>query len=48
MNDQTHKATLEENIYEQRFRMLMKLIRIDQMLKGAKITHKKIPDNGQS
>ena len=29
------------NIYEQRFEMLMKLIRIDKMLKSAKITHKK-------
>jgi len=29
------------NIYEQRFEMLMKLIRIDRMLKSAKITHKK-------
>lgn len=29
------------NIYEQRFEMLMKLMRIDRMLKSAKITHKK-------
>jgi hypothetical protein len=30
------------NIYEQRFEKLMMLIRIDKMLKSAKITHKKI------
>lgn len=29
------------NIYEQRFLLMMKLIKIDQMLKGAKVTHKK-------
>ncbi len=30
------------NIYEQRFEKLMMLIRIDKMLKSAKVTHKKI------
>jgi hypothetical protein len=48
MNEEQQEQQLEENIYEQRFRMLMKLIRIDRMLKGAKITHKKIPDHGPS
>ena len=33
------KDNSELNIYEQRFEMLMKLIRIDRMLKSAKITH---------
>jgi hypothetical protein len=28
------------NVYEQRFEMLMKLIRIDRMLRSAKIVHK--------
>jgi hypothetical protein len=27
------------NVYEQRFEMLMKLIRIDKMLRSAKIVH---------
>jgi hypothetical protein len=35
------KGNKDLNIYEQRFEMLMKLIRIDKMLKSAKITHKK-------
>lgn len=29
------------NLYEQRFHMLMKLIRIDRMLKGARIIEAK-------
>ncbi|HVD97887.1 MAG TPA: hypothetical protein VNB90_06755 [Cytophagaceae bacterium] len=29
------------NIYEKRFLLMMKMIKIDKMLKGAKITHKK-------
>lgn len=29
----------EKNIYEKRFELLMKLIRINNMLKGAKIIH---------
>jgi hypothetical protein len=31
--------TLPLNVYEKRFLLLMKLVRIDQMLKNAKITH---------
>jgi hypothetical protein len=36
-----NKKVSEINIYEQRFFMLMKLIRIDKMLKSAKIIHQK-------
>ncbi len=32
------------NIYEERFEKLMRLIRIDRMLKSATITHQKITD----
>jgi hypothetical protein len=35
------KAKTEHlNVYEQRYLMLMKLIKIGKMLKNAKITHK--------
>ena len=37
-NTSNQKAS---NVYEQRFIMLMKLIRIDRMLKSAKIVHPK-------
>jgi len=30
------------NVYEQRFRMLMKLIRLNRMLSKAEIKHKKL------
>ncbi len=35
------KINTPKNIYEQRFLMLMKLIRIDRMLKSAKIVKPK-------
>lgn len=35
------KINTSKNIYEQRFQMLMKLIRIDKMLKSAKIINPK-------
>ncbi len=30
------------NVYEKRFLLMMKMIKIDQMLKSAEITHKKM------
>ena len=32
------------NIYEKRFLMMMKMIKIDRMLKSAKIIHTKMPE----
>ncbi len=32
------------NIYGKRFLMMMKMIKIDRMLKSAKITHTKMPE----
>ena len=40
-----HPITSENlNIYEKRFLLMMKMIKIDQMLKSAKITHKKMAE----
>jgi hypothetical protein len=41
MNSQSNKIVTESSneIYYKRFKMLMKLIRIDKMLKNAKIVH---------
>lgn len=33
----SHEKSQELNIHEQRFKMLMKLIRIDRMMKNAEI-----------
>ncbi len=38
------KTPEQLNIYEKRFLLMMKMIKIDQMLKSAKITHKKMPE----
>ncbi len=32
------------NIYEKRFLLMMKMIKIDKMLKSAKVTHTKMPE----
>ncbi len=45
MNSQSNKIVTESSneIYYKRFKMLMKLIRIDKMLKNAKIVHVQNP-----
>ncbi len=43
MNIKDQKLSGQLNIYEKRFLLMMKMIKIDQMLKSAKITHKKMP-----
>ncbi len=32
------------NVYEKRFLLMMKMIKVSLMLKSAKITHKKMPE----
>jgi len=40
ISNMTKEISNSNKIYEQRFEMLKKLIRIDQMLRSAKIIHK--------
>ena len=39
MLEQEKITSKELNIYEKRFLIMMKMIKIDQMLKNAKVTH---------
>ncbi len=44
MNPDNQELPKQLNIYEKRFLLLMKMVKIDQMLKSAVITHKKMPE----
>lgn len=44
MDKTDSKPPKELNVYEKRFLLMMKMIKIDKMLKSAKITHKKMPE----
>lgn len=42
MNKVIQEKVGSSNVYEQRFRMLMKLIRLNKMVNKAEIKHKKL------
>lgn len=44
MNQPKQDPPKQLNVYEKRFLLLMKMVKIDQMLKSAIITHKKMPE----
>jgi hypothetical protein len=41
------KKITELNIYEQRLRKMMQLMRVHKMLEKAEKIHKKLPENGR-
>lgn len=44
MDKSEKKLPQELNVYEKRFLLMMKMIKIDRMLQSAKVTHKKMPE----
>ena len=44
MNQPKQEIPKALNVYEKRFLLLMKMVKIDQMLKSATIIHKKMPE----